>query len=277
MCLSSASARAEILKASSRASQPVEGQTFHYDVYAGGIHAVEAELHLDLPPETDPQKTYRLSLAARTRGFLGKLAPWSGMFETRGVRRDLETFLPVEHRSISKWRDETEVKTYTYTGDGRFVDYQIVEGGRNKTPKKIDADLTRDTTDVLSATMQIMQALSAEPVCTGRAEIFDGKRRYALVFRHDGNEELKTSRYNAYSGPAARCVIEVQPLAGKWHSKPRGWMSIQEQGRQNGALPTVWMGQVEPGGPAVPVKIRVKTDYGTMFMHLTTPSEHVPG
>lgn len=45
-------------------------------------------------------------------------------------------------------------------------------------------------------------------------------------------------------------------------------MSIQEQSRENGSLPTVWMAKMTEDAPAVPVKIRVKTDYGTLFMHL---------
>ncbi len=33
-------------------------------------------------------------------------------------------------------------------------------------------------------------------------------------------------------------------------------------------MPTVWLAQLRNGAPAVPVKIRVKTAYGTLFMHL---------
>ncbi len=58
------------------------------------------------------------------------------------------------------------------------------------------------------------------------------------------------------------------PLAGKWHAKPRGWLSIQEQGRKLGALPTVWLANMEHGAPAVPVRLRVVTDYGTLYMHV---------
>ena len=45
-------------------------------------------------------------------------------------------------------------------------------------------------------------------------------------------------------------------------------MSIQEQGRERGTMPTVWLGKIAKNAPAIPVKIRVKTAYGTLFMHL---------
>src|SRR5690606_14417519 len=76
------------------------------------------------------------------------------------------------------------------------------------------------------------------------------------------------SDYNLYSGPAKRCTIEVQPAGGKWHDKPRGWFSIQEQGRNKGTMPTIWVASITPDMPAVPVKVMVKTDYGTLFLHL---------
>jgi len=45
-------------------------------------------------------------------------------------------------------------------------------------------------------------------------------------------------------------------------------MSIQEQGRDRGTLPTVWVGKISEDGPAIPIKILVKTAYGSLFMHL---------
>ena len=89
------------------------------------------------------------------------------------------------------------------------------------------------------------------------------------MFKEKGTVELKASRWNVYEGSAIECTAEVQPIAGKWHEKPRGWMSIQEQGRERGTIPTVWFAKITEGQPAVPVKVRVKTSYGTLFMHMT--------
>lgn len=46
-------------------------------------------------------------------------------------------------------------------------------------------------------------------------------------------------------------------------------MSIQEQGRERSTMPTIWFAKMAEGEPAVPVKIRVKTEYGALIMHLT--------
>ncbi len=66
-----------------------------------------------------------------------------------------------------------------------------------------------------------------------------------MTFVAQGTEDLKATKYNVYEGPAEKCTVEVAPAGGKWHEKPRGWLSIQEQGRQHGQLPTVWFARME--------------------------------
>lgn len=239
-------------------------QTLTYEVYAGGINAVRAELHIDLADK----ERYNLALAAQTKGFLGKLAPWSGTFMTEGWRIDGEE-RPALHKSSAIWREEEDFKEYYYTPDGGFEKLVVMEPGQaGPAEEAVAAELVQGTTDALTATLQVMERVSETGICEGRNEVFDGKRRFALVFRHKADEMLQASDYNVYEGRSARCEVEVVPVAGDWHKKPRGWMSIQEQGRKKGTMPTVWMGQLSADGPAVPVKIRVRTDYGTLFMHL---------
>lgn len=235
-----------------------------YDVYAGGIDAVEAEL--DVVYES--KERYHMSLAAQTRGFLRKLAPWSGIFETKGWRKENGSDMPELHRSSAVWRDEEEVKEYSYGKDGSFKGLRVTEEGKDKS-EKIDDELTKGTTDALTATLEVMKHIAAGGGCEGSSEVFDGDRRFELVFVHEAEEMLEPTKYNVYRGPAVRCTVEVKPISGKWHTKPRGWLSIQEQGRERGMLPTVWMAKIDDKGPAVPVKVRVKTDYGTLFAHLT--------
>jgi len=249
-------------------SLPVQAeglQSFVYDVYAGGVHAVEASITTDLSKEG----RYSVSLGARTRGFLGKVAPWNGIFESHGwVEKDGE-YRPELHRSTATWKGDKEVKSYHYGRDRSFKGLEIQDHDGRIKNKDVEDSLTRGTTDALSATLSVMRDVAAGQNCAGSEEVFDGKRRFNQVFVSQGREELKVSKYNVFGGQAEICTVEVVPIAGKWYEKPRGWMSIQEQGRDRGTMPTVWMGMIEGHEVALPVKIRVKTDYGTLFMHLT--------
>jgi hypothetical protein len=79
---------------------------------------------------------------------------------------------------------------------------------------------------------------------------------------------MEANKYNRYNGMAEICEVEIVPVAGKWRDKPRGWMNIQGQAKEKGQLPRLWFGQVEEGFPAIPVRMTIKTNYGTMLMHL---------
>lgn len=217
---------------------------------------------------------YSLVMDAHTRGFLGSVAPWQGVFETHGWVLGDGRYQPEQHKSTTTWRKEDEIKDYAYGKDGRFLSLTKTE--HDKEPDKTipDDELTQGTIDALTGTLVMLQNMIATGECHGSSEVFDGKRRFEQRFVHEEAVELKASRYNIYEGPAAKCIVEVIPGAGKWHEKPRGWMSIQEQGRERGLMPTVWVADVtRDGTPAAPVKIRVKTDYGTLFMHLSAYSD----
>src|SRR5262245_34442075 len=90
-------------------------QTMIYEVYAGGLHAVQAQLDVDL---RKPGR-YDLVLTAHTRGFLGKLVPWQGTFETHGWD-DGGKIHPEVHKSTAVWQGEPDIQEYLYNKDGSF-------------------------------------------------------------------------------------------------------------------------------------------------------------
>jgi hypothetical protein len=239
-------------------------QKLVYEVYAGGIHAVQATMDIDLSEDG----RYELFLDAHTRGFLGSLVPWSGTFLSQGWVMKGGNYRPELHQSTAVWRDEEEIKNYNYLKSGVFKDIVIKEHDKPEETKIPDAELTEGTTDILTATLFALTDISNGKACDTSHDIFDGKRRFTMAFKGDKAVDLTASKYNIYGGPAIECTVEVKPGAGKWHSKPRGWLSIQEQGRDKGTMPTIWFANITEGLPAIPVKIRVKTDYGVLFMHL---------
>ncbi|NQZ13770.1 MAG: DUF3108 domain-containing protein [Alphaproteobacteria bacterium] len=235
----------------------------NYSVYAGGIHALNATLDIDLTKK----ERFSVELFAKTYGLLGKLAPWFGTFETHGWFNKGKA-RPELHQSSTTWKDELEVKKYQYNKDGSFKEYSIKDDSNNGSPREVDSKLTDQTTDILSATLEMMAHVASGQECEGTSEIFDGKRRYRLIFDHKKQLTLEKSRYNIYEGAAVKCTVKVEPIAGRWHKKPRGWFAIQEQGKKKGSMPTIWLASVNEGEPAIPVKVRAKTQYGTFFLHL---------
>ncbi len=244
-------------------------QSMIYEVYAGGIHAVQAKMDIDM---RNPGR-YGMVMSARTRGFLGRLAPWHGTFESHGWVMEEGGYRPELHKSTTTWRDEVEIKEYKYNRQGGFDGLIITDHEKPPHKKEVDDELTQGTTDAFTAALSVLSAIAAGEECNSSSEVFDGKRRFEQVFVQEDVGTLEASRYNIFEGIAAQCYVEVKPIAGAWHKKPRGWMSIQEQGRERGTMPTVWIGKLSKDGPAVPVKVRVKTEYGALFMHLAEYSD----
>lgn len=240
-------------------------QKMNFDVYTGGVNVVKA----DMTVNTSYKDYYGLIFGAETRGFLGSLVPWKGTFESKGWVISDENLVPELHESIATWKQEKEVKSYHYTKEGGFQD--LLTTYNTKKPKHTyqSKELTDNTTDVMTATLIMMKHVAMGGECNGSWDIFDGKRRYAMSFQHQRFVKMEATQYNIYSGPAIECTVEVIPEAGEWHKKPRGWLSIQEQGRARGMMPTVWFAIIGNEKVAVPVRVRVKTAYGTLFMHLT--------
>jgi len=211
---------------------------------------------------------YTLVMDAKTRGFLSSLIPWEGTFESHGWILNADKYQPEKHQSTAQWRKEVDIKEYLYNKDGSFKSLRITDEKRDNELREVEDELTNGTVDALTATLQMLKTYNKTGKCEGESDVFDGKRRFKQLFKHEESLTLEASKYNIYKGEAAQCVVEVVPVAGAWHKKPRGWLSIQEQGRERGTMPTVWIGQMAEGEPAIPIKIRVKTAYGTLFMHL---------
>ncbi len=248
----------------SSAMPATDRQEMVYEVYAGGIHAVQGTLDINL----SKKGRYDMVMNAQTRGFLAKMAPWTGSFESYGWRDSSGNFQPEKHQSTANWRNEPDVKEYLYNKDGTFKSLRVTDKHSKAELREVDPEVTDGSTDTLSATLQMLKNYNETGTCAGEAEVFDGKRRFKQIFRHKGIVDLKASKYNIYEGKAAECTVEVVPVSGEWHKKPRGWLSIQEQGRSKGTMPTVWIAKMADGASAIPVKVRVKTGYGTLFMHL---------
>lgn len=225
---------------------------------------MEATINMNATAEN-----YEISLNAYTRGWLGKLVPWSGTFHSHGWIGDAQTpFIPKLHKSTATWKKETDITEYTYGKNG-FEGLFITDHGKERRKEEVDKELTQNTTDVLSATMQALALVTVGDDCSSSNDIFDGKRRFRMVFDKEKDDVLHPTQYGVYTGPAQKCSVEIIPDGGAWHKKPRGWLSIQEQGKQKNALPAIWFAKLDEDSAAVPVRIEIHTDYGAMLMHLS--------
>jgi hypothetical protein len=238
--------------------------TLQYGVYGGGFQALSISIHFEFTG-----KTYCTTMNAKPYGVLGHLLPWAGWYTTTGHIRN-KTLIPQSHEKQSAWRDDKSHLRVTYDAMGKLIRQERDERENGKTHtsvEKIDPTFHKDTIDILTSVLNMLAKGSDLNNCNNRDSVYDGKRRFDMVFTDKGTDTLQKTKYNIAQGTVRKCQLELKPLAG-FTGKPRGFYKIQEQGRALGQLPLVWIAPMWQNGPMAPVKLMLKSDYGAVFVHV---------
>lgn len=246
---------------------PTDDMRLSYDLYAGGLHALNATMDMSIKDDS-----YIIDVEAEVRGFMRHILPWKGSLISKGKKEPGgRAFVPQTHERISAWPDEVKRTILEYDNEGQLLVSRavIVEDDKvTKYPNDMDKNAARDAVDLLTATMHMMVTSDESKVCNQSIPVYDGKRRYDLVLKKKGTEQLKTSRYNNFQGKAIRCSFELDMKSAE-DRKKNHFFKAQEKSKAQGREPTVWLGKIRPHGLYVPVKALIKSDYGSLMIHLT--------
>lgn len=256
------SAKAGEAQAATPTKNGDENMSLSYNVYAGGFRALQASLALDLE-----QQEYKVGVNAKTEGFIGKLFPWAGQYETTGTKHH-NALTPADYAATSIWKDE-EKQTRLEFKDGLLTTRYESETGHADSTKDIEAAMAKDAVDMLTGAVTLLQNTNGMESCAGTVPVYDGKRRYNLHFKDAGQGTIHQSRYSLFHGEALKCIVEVEPVAGfSKRDRKRGWLAIQNHSKERKKMPTIWLSRLKEGGPVVPVRMEISSSYGAVIAHL---------
>ena len=252
--------------ADAAAAPPQSGRIgVDYRFYVGGLNFLALHVAADLAPGR-----YTLATRAQTQGIADTLAPFSGVSRAEGA--------------IEGGRPRPSL--YTASSDSIFGKRRIRMDYAAAGPPKVEAEppdedddrdpvpekLRAGTVDPLSAGLVSALAQSAiaardgavdAPLsCPASVPVYDGRRRYDLVFTAAGEEILKTSHEAAYGGPAIVCRMEVKRLAGFSHR----W--LREEQRKPSPPSRIWLARLGPERVVLPVRLESRTQWGAAIAHL---------
>lgn len=237
--------------------------TVSYGVYGGGFQALAIDVAFDFD-----KVDYTVAMNAKPYGVLGSLLPWAGLYQTKGIVQK-GVLQPVEHDRISAWRDDKSHVIMSYK-NGVLTKLEEIENEKGKESKKnlpLDKSYHKGTVDLVTGVIDMLIRATDKNNCTYARDMYDGRRRFRMTFKDQGMQTITPSAVNIFSGKAHLCRMELVPLKG-FTGKPRGYYRIQEEARTKGELPVVWLGQAWKNGPLIPVRMMVKSEYGTVLMHL---------
>ena len=252
-CFAAAGAILLLAGGATRAEAP-SALELEYKAYIGGLHAVSFQARVGLG-----DADYRAQVRLHSDGMLAKLVDFSleakaaGLAGNGGLR-------PRRFQVASQWREST----------GRLVEIDYAKGGAPALRVEPPADeddrdevpeaLRWDTLDPISATLELVQQLARSGRCEGEVAVFDGRRRYNVITQHLGETVLKASKVAPYGGPAIRCGVSFERIAGFWRQPRR-----EQSGEPN---VEVFLAPMTAWTPPVPVRIHAKNALGAVRVHL---------
>ena len=124
-------------------------------------------------------------------------------------------------------------------------------------------DMRRNTIDPLSAALRAAYSAKTREdrlSCEDSIPVFDGRRRYDLVFKDAGTEVIDGPYYD---GVARKCLASIRRIVG-FSRDPFLPRSKDLEGGE------IWFADLVPGWPPVPVRFKTDVGLGNAFVHLAS-------
>lgn len=244
-----------------RAQDPAQSQrdvAAGFTIYVGGMLFVEGHFKAEVAGDA-----YRLSTYMETTGLAHRLYPAVYKLMSRG-RIAGESIEPDKFISDTVARKDKRVLTLTYD-DQRMPDLSATPPYSEDELKDVTPDQQRATQDPVSAFLLPVSA--SDTPCERTIPIFDGKRRFNLIFAHQGTKKIAPYDTSAPDGrgPALdtiACTMRYEAISPP--AKKRRFTNVL---RRNDDM-KIWFAAFDEGRVYLPVRFEVPTPLGAAVMEL---------
>ncbi len=233
-----------------------------YKIYIGGLEALAANLTI----AADPAR-YDVEIKATTAGAIGRIFPWVIHIASKGnVAGD--HLQPVEHIQRTNFQGKDRSTTLVYDGHGGFLDRKVVPDPGEDQRDPVPPEQTRDTLDIVSGVLAGLRNVDRTGSCAGRVPVFDGRRRFDLIYSDDGHKMLEPSDVAPYGGDTLKCVVKVEPVAGFWRKNQKKFFTRKVDGEDQVVPIEVYIARVGAAHMEVPVRIESTSPFGPLVLNL---------
>lgn len=229
-----------------------------YDVYLGGLKAFAFTVDVSLYDDN-----YWLSGTGESKGLLSFMWKWAAGLSAGGTvgPRDVDAEI-YNVETVSKRGDK--LLQLSFDENGKYsIRRTPPDNAYRKSKRDLPDAIPASTTDPLSLSLRIARAVGAGGSCAGTYNVFDGDRRYDLIFTDLGKDRLKQTPYSVFAGEARRCRFDIKRIKGfKKHETFHYW------DEDNLDPPVVWIARVVPDMPPVPVLLHGDLAMGGLRIYL---------
>ncbi|MDG1401878.1 MAG: DUF3108 domain-containing protein [Candidatus Binatia bacterium] len=206
----------------------------------------------------DTAGTYRMETEAETVGVIDTFFPWKARSEAWGQVRGAR-LRPEEYHSRSHFRGEVQEVDVAYEANGPKVAIRgeiLSDGDRAPVP----TIQQRGTLDPLTAVAELSRSLTEGGRCQGRWPVFDGLRRYDLLYEDLGPTTIPPSDNDPWVGEGRLCRVRFDLKGGQWRGEDRP--------EEDPSRVFVWLQTHSPELGPIPVRFRVEAERGALDVHL---------
>ncbi len=174
-----------------------------YDVYTAGVATLALKLDLSFA-----DGRYRIVSNMETQGVVGFLFPWRHRGEVDGAVAG-DDLRPGLYRTTSAVAGKVRHARLVYRGDGT-VAATAEPPPQADDREPVSPEMTHGSVDVLTAVLRVTRRMEATGSCSGEVPVFDGLRRYDLVFADAGIDRANAMTVSVVH----RCSASMRRLAG---------------------------------------------------------------
>jgi len=226
-----------------------------YEIYTGGFKSLTIQARA-----TSDDRTYGVEASLRTTGVIDWILRYAQKVEGRGETGGAAIASPLRYVADGTFFGTHRISRVDFQRDGSIsTTLHPANEEDDRTP--VPEALKQGTLDPLSVFIALNRAAAGRGgPCHDTVPVYDGRRRYNLVIEDDGIGAVEKTDYTVFSGPALRCKVHMERLAG-----------FQRNPRFNNQPPRVsivYVARFGERGWWLPVRLESESGFGYVIGHL---------
>lgn len=175
-------------------------------VTVGPFDASKTEFTYSLLPGS-----YFVNSQVSTNGFFNTVYPFKALYSTSGIIKNNQ-MITSDYNYTSQSRFNSRGKQVFYSSQGIPL-YQISsKNGKAKKKEFAPSPTPADTFDLQTVLAKLARQYNQLGFCDSHLAVYDGKRRFDVVFKDLGTDTLLPNEHSFYSGSAAKCSMYITKL-----------------------------------------------------------------
>ena len=229
-------------------------EDYFFEVQFGNLIVGKAEVSL-----IKDEKKLRVKAKTKTAGFLNAFYEYQGELISWSLKNG-EVWKSHKFSTNGFFKNKNRISELNWDKDN-LVSYKIDPVLDLKEVHDIDKSTLDEVIDPLTSIINVIENIKATKTCDQSFKIFDGRRRYDLITKSLGKENLKNDRPKSFSGNVTICGVKMIPIGG--HRLKSKWKPKQDKFSDF----KIYFGKIS-SGLLFPVRMNLERWFGTVVVRL---------